>query len=148
MNLQVLYNTENSGTAQQLLALQYGLCSMELSHIFTSGNKFFESYTVFKKKDIVKLHCLALIPGSDVTDVSEEHAISDLDHTVSTLRKESACPPQRYPPTRLDGIETKNNPGLKISTIICPVFNLKESVFGVSPVTNTPHKLCVDSWWY
>jgi hypothetical protein len=25
---------------------------------------------------------------------------------------------------------------------------LKESVFGVSLVTNTPHKLCVDSWWY
>jgi hypothetical protein len=50
MNLQVLYNTENSGTAQQLLALQYGLCSMELSHIFTSGNKFFERCAGFKKQ--------------------------------------------------------------------------------------------------
>jgi len=45
------------------------------------------------------------------------------------------------------GIETKNNPGVKISTITGSMFNLKESVFGVSSVTNTPHKLCVDSWW-
>jgi hypothetical protein len=48
----------------------------------------------------------------------------------------------------MDGIKTQNNPDVKIKTIIGPKFNLKESVFGVSLVTNTPHKLCVDSWWY
>lgn len=75
MNLQVLHNMENSGTAQQLLALQYGLCSMRLSHIFTFGKKIFERYAIFKKKDIVKFHCLALILGSDVTKTFRKNTL-------------------------------------------------------------------------